>query len=81
MDVSDTGSSKGGRRREPAISRAEVDDVGRQIQTWGAGGPEQKFAIRQQILSEVVDPTLRLSDLPKYDGIKDPQEHALRLNW
>ncbi|KAL0400151.1 UNVERIFIED_CONTAM: hypothetical protein Sradi_2358400 [Sesamum radiatum] len=27
------------------------------------------------ILTEVVDPSFRMPDLPKYDGTKDPQEH------
>ncbi|KAL0327981.1 UNVERIFIED_CONTAM: hypothetical protein Scaly_2230700 [Sesamum calycinum] len=69
---------------KPAISRAEVEDVGRQIgatnrraeETWRNGGTKQKFLFCKEILTEVVDANFRLLDLSKYDGTKDPQEHV-----
>ncbi|KAL0301755.1 UNVERIFIED_CONTAM: hypothetical protein Sradi_6452300 [Sesamum radiatum] len=68
---------------KPAISRAEVEDVGRQIgatnrraeETWRNGGTKQKIIFCKQILT-VVDANFRLPDLSKYDGTKDPQEHV-----
>ncbi|KAL0409420.1 UNVERIFIED_CONTAM: hypothetical protein Sradi_1876400 [Sesamum radiatum] len=90
------GSSKRekGKRREPGISRAEVDDVGRQIERLGKQISDLKrrgeivsqnrnSPFSNRILTEVVDPSFRMPDLPKYDGTKDPQEHvaAFELEW
>ncbi|KAL0445856.1 UNVERIFIED_CONTAM: hypothetical protein Slati_1713500 [Sesamum latifolium] len=76
-----------GKRREPGISRAEVDDVGWQIERLGKQIDELKrrgeivsqnrnSPFSNKILTEVVDPSFRMPDLPKYDGTKDPQEHV-----
>ncbi|KAL0400315.1 UNVERIFIED_CONTAM: hypothetical protein Sradi_2374800 [Sesamum radiatum] len=76
-----------GKRREPGISRAKVDDVGRQIERLGRQIDDLKrrgeivsqnrnFPFSNKILTEVVDPSFRMPDLPKYDGSKDPQEHV-----
>ncbi|KAL0329078.1 UNVERIFIED_CONTAM: hypothetical protein Sradi_4894500 [Sesamum radiatum] len=86
-EASDTGLSKWGRKREPTISRAEVDDVGRQIQRLVQQIDELKrrgemvaqnrnSPFANKILTEVVDASFRLPDLPKYDGTNDPQEHV-----
>ncbi|KAL0454583.1 UNVERIFIED_CONTAM: hypothetical protein Slati_0797500 [Sesamum latifolium] len=86
---SEIGSSERerGKRREPRISRAEVDDVGRQIECLGKQIDELKrrgeivsqnrnSPFSNKILTEVVDPSFRMPDLPKYNGTKDPQEHV-----
>ncbi|KAL0320511.1 UNVERIFIED_CONTAM: hypothetical protein Sradi_5312600, partial [Sesamum radiatum] len=86
---SEVGSSERerGKRREPGISKAEVDDVGRQIERLGKQIDELKrrgeivsqnrnSLFSNKILTEVVDPNFRMPDLPKYDGTKDPQEHV-----
>ncbi|KAL0449373.1 UNVERIFIED_CONTAM: hypothetical protein Slati_1493700 [Sesamum latifolium] len=86
---SEIGSSERerGKRREPGISRAEVDDVGRQIERLRKQIDELKrrgeivsqnrnSPFSNKILTEVVDPSFRMPDLPKYDGTKDPQEHV-----
>ncbi|KAL0411712.1 UNVERIFIED_CONTAM: hypothetical protein Slati_3760900 [Sesamum latifolium] len=76
-----------GKKREPGISKAEVDDVGRQIARLGKQIDELKrrgeivsqnrnSPFSNKILTEVVDPSFRMPDLPKYDGTKDPQEHV-----
>ncbi|KAL2235182.1 UNVERIFIED_CONTAM: Retrovirus-related Pol polyprotein from transposon [Sesamum indicum] len=85
---SDVGSSSRAlsRPRGPAISRAEVDNVSKQIAQLGRQIDELKkrgeivshnrnspFANR--ILIEMVNPSFRMPDLPKYDGTRDPQEH------
>ncbi|KAL2254676.1 UNVERIFIED_CONTAM: Retrovirus-related Pol polyprotein from transposon [Sesamum indicum] len=85
---SDVGSSSRAlsRPRGPAISRAEVDNVSKQIAQLGKQIDELKkrgeivahnrnspFANR--ILTELVNPSFRMPDLPKYDGTRDPQEH------
>ncbi|KAL0428188.1 UNVERIFIED_CONTAM: Retrovirus-related Pol polyprotein from transposon gypsy [Sesamum latifolium] len=85
---SEVGSSERekGKRREPGISKAEVDDVGRQIKRLGKQIDELKrrgeivaqnriSPFSNKIFTEVVDPNFRLPDLPKYDNTKDPQEH------
>ncbi|KAL0446396.1 UNVERIFIED_CONTAM: hypothetical protein Slati_1767500 [Sesamum latifolium] len=85
---SEVGSSERerGKRREPGISRAEVDDVGRQIERLEKQIDELKrrgeiveqnrnSPFSNKILTEVVDPSFRMLDLPKYDGTKDRQEH------
>ncbi|KAL2249779.1 UNVERIFIED_CONTAM: hypothetical protein Sindi_2451600 [Sesamum indicum] len=86
---SEVGSSSqiGWRRREPAISRADVDSVGRQIHLLGKQIDELKrrgelvtqnknSPFCNNILSEVVNAAFKMPDLPKYDGLKDPQEHV-----
>ncbi|KAL0366128.1 UNVERIFIED_CONTAM: hypothetical protein Sradi_3502900 [Sesamum radiatum] len=86
---SEVGSSERdkGKKREPGISRVKVDDVGRQIERLGKQIGELKrrgeivaqnrnFPFSNKILTEVVDPSFRMPDLPKYDGTKDPQEHV-----
>ncbi|KAL2228553.1 UNVERIFIED_CONTAM: hypothetical protein Sindi_1835000 [Sesamum indicum] len=76
-----------GYRREPAISRAEVDSVGKQIQMLGKQIDELKrkgemvtqnkhSPFCNKILREVVSTCFKMPDLPKYDGVKDPQEHV-----
>ncbi|KAL0378569.1 UNVERIFIED_CONTAM: hypothetical protein Sradi_3162400 [Sesamum radiatum] len=76
-----------GKGREPGISRAEVDDVGQQIERLGKQIDELKrkgeivaqnrnSPFSNKILTEVVDPSFKMPDLPKYDGTKDPQEHV-----
>ncbi|KAL2249904.1 UNVERIFIED_CONTAM: Retrovirus-related Pol polyprotein from transposon gypsy [Sesamum indicum] len=81
-------SSRGGsRRREPAISRAEVDSVGKQIRMLGKEIDEVKrrgelvsrnknSPFCNKILTEVVNTSFRMPNLPKYDGTKDPQAHV-----
>ncbi|KAL2249921.1 UNVERIFIED_CONTAM: Retrovirus-related Pol polyprotein from transposon opus [Sesamum indicum] len=74
------------RPRGPAIFRAEVDNVSKQIALLGKQIDELKkrgeivahnrnspFANR--ILIETVNPSFRMPDLPRYDGTRDPQEH------
>ncbi|XP_011075625.1 uncharacterized protein LOC105160057 [Sesamum indicum] len=72
--------------RGPAISRAEVDSVSRQIVKLGKQIDELKkrgeivsqhrnSPFCNQILTEIVPPHFRMPDLPKYDGTKDPLEH------
>ncbi|KAL0303746.1 UNVERIFIED_CONTAM: hypothetical protein Sradi_6242700 [Sesamum radiatum] len=76
-----------GKMREPGISRAEVDNVGRQIERLGKQidnlkrrgeivSQNKNSPFSNKILTEVVDPSFRMPDLPKYDGTKDPQEHV-----
>ncbi|KAK4397423.1 hypothetical protein Sango_1578900 [Sesamum angolense] len=36
----------------------------------------RSFPFANKLLTEVVDASFRLQDLPKYDGTKDPQEHV-----
>ncbi|KAL2228727.1 UNVERIFIED_CONTAM: hypothetical protein Sindi_1852400 [Sesamum indicum] len=86
---SEVGSSSqiGWRRREPAISRADVDNVGRQIHLLGNQIDELKLRgelvtqnkhslFCNRILSKVVNATFKMPDLQKYDGLKNPQEHV-----
>ncbi|KAL2228729.1 UNVERIFIED_CONTAM: hypothetical protein Sindi_1852600, partial [Sesamum indicum] len=86
---SEVGSSSqiGWRRREPAISRADVDNVGRQIHLLGKQIDELKrrgelvtqnkhSPFYNRILSEVVNATFKMPDLQKYAGLKNPQEHV-----
>ncbi|KAL0413087.1 UNVERIFIED_CONTAM: hypothetical protein Sradi_1510400 [Sesamum radiatum] len=88
QEGSEVGSSERerGKRREPRISKVEVDDVGRQIERLGKQIDELKrrgeivsqnrhSPFSNKILTEVVDLNFRMPDLPKYDGTKDPQEH------
>ncbi|KAL2236239.1 UNVERIFIED_CONTAM: hypothetical protein Sindi_0815600 [Sesamum indicum] len=74
------------RPRGPAISRAEVDDVSKQIALLGKQIDELKkrgeivahnrnSPFANQILIEMVNPSFRMPDLPKYNGTRDPQEH------
>ncbi|KAL2236614.1 UNVERIFIED_CONTAM: Retrovirus-related Pol polyprotein from transposon [Sesamum indicum] len=85
---SDVGSSSRApsRPRGPAISRAEVDNVSKQIALLGKQIDELKkrgeivahhrnSPFANQILIETVNPGFRMPDLPKYDGTRDPQEH------
>ncbi|KAL0344706.1 UNVERIFIED_CONTAM: hypothetical protein Sradi_4301900 [Sesamum radiatum] len=78
---SEVGSSERerGKRREPRISKAEVDDVGRQIERLGKQIDELKrrgeivsqnrnSPFSNKILTEVVDLGFRMPDVPKYDG-------------
>ncbi|KAL0446166.1 UNVERIFIED_CONTAM: hypothetical protein Slati_1744500 [Sesamum latifolium] len=76
-----------GKKREPGISKVEVDDVGRQIERLGKQIDELKrrgeivaqnrnSPFSNKILIEVVDPSFRMPNLPKYEGTKDPQEHV-----
>ncbi|KAL0453599.1 UNVERIFIED_CONTAM: hypothetical protein Slati_1338000 [Sesamum latifolium] len=75
------------KKRVPGISRAEVDDVGRQIERLGKQIDELKrrgeivaqnrnSPFSNKILTEVEDPSFIMPDLPKYDGTKDSQEHV-----
>ncbi|KAL0453504.1 UNVERIFIED_CONTAM: hypothetical protein Slati_1328500 [Sesamum latifolium] len=86
---SEVGSSERerGKRREPGISRAEVDNVGRQIERLGKQIDDLKrrgeivsqnrnSPFSDKILTEVVDPSFRIPNLPKYDGTKDPLEQV-----
>ncbi|KAL2227192.1 UNVERIFIED_CONTAM: Retrovirus-related Pol polyprotein from transposon [Sesamum indicum] len=72
--------------RGPAISRAEVESVSRQIVNLGKQIDELKkrgeivsqhrnSPFCNQILTETVPPNFRMPDLTKYDGTKDPLEH------
>ncbi|KAL2248305.1 UNVERIFIED_CONTAM: Transposon Ty3-G Gag-Pol polyprotein [Sesamum indicum] len=72
--------------RGPAISRAEVESVSRQIVNLGRQIDELKkrgeivsqhrnSPFCNQILTETVPPNFRMPDLTKYDGTKDPLEH------
>ncbi|XP_011079167.1 uncharacterized protein LOC105162746 [Sesamum indicum] len=72
--------------RGPAISRAEVDNVSKQIALLGKQIDELKkrgeivahnrnSPFCNKILIETVNPSFRMPDLPRYDGTRDPQEH------
>ncbi|XP_011074079.1 uncharacterized protein LOC105158875 [Sesamum indicum] len=86
---SDAGSSSHSRakRREPVISRAEVESVGRQIENLNRQIDELKkrgeivahnknSPFSNDILVQVVEPGFLVPDLPRYDGTKDPYEHV-----
>ncbi|KAL2248189.1 UNVERIFIED_CONTAM: Retrovirus-related Pol polyprotein from transposon [Sesamum indicum] len=86
---SDAGSSSHGRmkRREPVISRAEVESVGKQIHSLNKQIDELKkrgeivsqnknSPFCNDILVETVEPGFRVPDLRRYDGMRDPQEHV-----
>ncbi|KAL2235297.1 UNVERIFIED_CONTAM: hypothetical protein Sindi_1261900 [Sesamum indicum] len=86
-ETSDTTSSKIRTRREAAISRGDVENVGKQIKKLKRqidSLKKQGELVKQnknspfanKILVEVVGPSFRLLDLPKYDGSKDPREHV-----
>ncbi|KAL2232399.1 UNVERIFIED_CONTAM: hypothetical protein Sindi_1419900 [Sesamum indicum] len=85
---SEVGSSSKDRslQRGLAISRAEVDNVSKQIPMLGKQIDELKkrgeivahnrnSPFCNKILIETVNPSFRMPDLPKYDGTRDPQEH------
>ncbi|KAL2234291.1 UNVERIFIED_CONTAM: Retrovirus-related Pol polyprotein from transposon [Sesamum indicum] len=85
---SEVGSSSrdGSHARGPVISRAEVDNVSKQIEKLGKQIDELKkrgeivsqhrnSPFCNHILTETVAPNFRMPDLPKYDGMKDPTEH------
>ncbi|KAL2243910.1 UNVERIFIED_CONTAM: Retrovirus-related Pol polyprotein from transposon opus [Sesamum indicum] len=80
-------SRRGWQRREPAISRADVDSVDRQIHLLGKQIDELKrrgelvtqnkhSPFCNKILSEVVNAAFKMPDLPNYDGLKNQQEHV-----
>ncbi|KAL2240129.1 UNVERIFIED_CONTAM: Retrovirus-related Pol polyprotein from transposon [Sesamum indicum] len=86
---SDAGSSSHGRakRREPVISRAEVESVGKQIHSLNKQIDELKkrgeivaqnknSPFCNEILVQTVEPGFRVPDLRRYDGMRDPQEHV-----
>ncbi|KAL2226838.1 UNVERIFIED_CONTAM: Retrovirus-related Pol polyprotein from transposon [Sesamum indicum] len=86
---SDAGSSSHGRakRREPVISRAEVESVGKQIHSLNKQIDELKkrgeivsqnknSPFCNDILIQTVQPGFRVPDLRRYDGMRDPQEHV-----
>ncbi|KAL2245800.1 UNVERIFIED_CONTAM: hypothetical protein Sindi_2848200 [Sesamum indicum] len=86
---SEVGSSSCDRshQRGPAISRAEVDNMGKQIAMLGKQIDELKrrgdivshnrnSPFCNKILTEVVNLSFRMPDLPKYDGTKDPQKYV-----
>ncbi|KAL2243316.1 UNVERIFIED_CONTAM: hypothetical protein Sindi_0449600 [Sesamum indicum] len=86
---SDAGSSNHGRarRREPVISRAEVESVGKQIHSLTKQIDELKkrgeivsqnknSPFCNDILIQTVEPGFRVPDLRRYDGMRDPQEHV-----
>ncbi|KAL2249585.1 UNVERIFIED_CONTAM: hypothetical protein Sindi_2432200 [Sesamum indicum] len=85
---SEVGSSSRDRShfRGPAISRAEVDGVSKQIAMLRKQidklkrhgelvSQHRNSPSCNQILIEIVTPNFRMSDLPKYDRTRDPQEH------
>ncbi|KAL2246226.1 UNVERIFIED_CONTAM: hypothetical protein Sindi_2890800 [Sesamum indicum] len=86
---SDAGSSSHGRakRREPVISRTEVESVGKQIHNLNKQIDELKkrgeivsqnknSPFCNDILIQTVEPGFRVPDLRRYDGMRDPQEHV-----
>ncbi|KAL2253357.1 UNVERIFIED_CONTAM: Retrovirus-related Pol polyprotein from transposon [Sesamum indicum] len=75
------------KRREPVISRAEVESVGKQIENLNRQIDELKkrgeivvhnknSPFSNDILVQVVEPGFRVPDLPRYDGTKGPYEHV-----
>ncbi|KAL2251369.1 UNVERIFIED_CONTAM: hypothetical protein Sindi_2259200 [Sesamum indicum] len=75
------------KRREPIISRAEVESVGKQIHSLNKQIDELKkrgeivsqnknSPFCNDILIQTVEPGFRVPDLRRYDGMKDPQEHV-----
>ena len=81
---SDAGSSSHGRakRREPVISRAEVESVGKQIHSLNKQIDELKkrgeivaqnknSPFCNEILVQTVEPGFRVPDLRRYDGMRD----------
>ncbi|XP_011101731.1 uncharacterized protein LOC105179796 [Sesamum indicum] len=75
------------KRREPVISRAEVESVGRQIESLNKQIDELKkrgeivshnknSPFNNDILVQTVEPGFRVPDLQRYDGMKDSQEHV-----
>ncbi|KAL2246024.1 UNVERIFIED_CONTAM: hypothetical protein Sindi_2870600 [Sesamum indicum] len=72
--------------REPVISKAEVESVGKQIELLEKQIDELKkrgkivshnknSPFSNDILVQVVEPGFRVPDLQRYDGTKDPYEH------
>ncbi|KAL2226656.1 UNVERIFIED_CONTAM: hypothetical protein Sindi_2024300, partial [Sesamum indicum] len=89
LAISEAGSSSHirAKKREPVISRAEVDSVGRQIELLNKQIDELKkrgdivshnrnSPFGNDILIQTVEPGFRVPDLQRYDGMKDPQEHV-----
>ncbi|KAL2226476.1 UNVERIFIED_CONTAM: hypothetical protein Sindi_2006300 [Sesamum indicum] len=75
------------KRREPVISRAEVESMGRQIESLNKQIDELKkrgeivshnknSPFSNDILVQTVEPGFRVPDLQRYDGMKDSQEHV-----
>ncbi|KAL2250219.1 UNVERIFIED_CONTAM: hypothetical protein Sindi_2495600 [Sesamum indicum] len=75
------------KRREPVISRAEVESVGKQIESLNKQINKLKkqgeivthnknSPFNNDILVQVVELGFRVPDLPRYDGTKDPYEHV-----
>ncbi|KAL2248398.1 UNVERIFIED_CONTAM: hypothetical protein Sindi_2692100 [Sesamum indicum] len=73
--------------REPVISRAEVESVGKQIELLGKQIDELKrrgelvthnknSPFCNNILTQVVEFGFRMPDLQKYDGTRDTHEHV-----
>ncbi|KAL2228687.1 UNVERIFIED_CONTAM: hypothetical protein Sindi_1848400 [Sesamum indicum] len=86
---SDAGSSSHARSkiREPVISRAEMESMGKQIESLNKQIYELKkrgeivahnknSPFNNDILVQVVEPGFRVPDLPRYHGTKDPYEHV-----
>ncbi|KAL0413601.1 UNVERIFIED_CONTAM: Retrovirus-related Pol polyprotein from transposon gypsy [Sesamum radiatum] len=70
------------REQPEATSREEEPEKGQAAEGSEVGSSERERSKRREpgisraeILTEVVDPSFRMPDLPKYDGTKDPQEH------
>ncbi|KAL2226893.1 UNVERIFIED_CONTAM: Retrovirus-related Pol polyprotein from transposon [Sesamum indicum] len=83
----DSSSHSRTKRREPVISRAEVESVGKQIENLNRQIDELKkqgeivahnknSPFCNDILVQVVELGFRVPDLPRYDGTKDPYEHV-----
>ncbi|KAL2251819.1 UNVERIFIED_CONTAM: Retrovirus-related Pol polyprotein from transposon opus [Sesamum indicum] len=90
----EVGSSSKGRSlpRGPAISRAKVDNVSKQIALLGKQIDELKkrgemvahnrnSPFCNKILIETVNPSFRMPDLLKYNGTRDPKSIWLPSTW
>ncbi|KAL2237797.1 UNVERIFIED_CONTAM: hypothetical protein Sindi_0971400 [Sesamum indicum] len=75
------------KRREPVISRAEVESVGKQIHSLNKQidklkkrgeivSQNKNSPFCNDILVQTVEPGFRVPDLLRYDGMRDPQEHV-----
>ncbi|KAL0313135.1 UNVERIFIED_CONTAM: hypothetical protein Sradi_5712800 [Sesamum radiatum] len=69
-----------GASREARSRRVGDRAIGKQISDLKRRGEivvqNKNFLFSNRILTEVVDPSFRMPDLPKYGGTKDPQEHV-----
>ncbi|KAL2226150.1 UNVERIFIED_CONTAM: hypothetical protein Sindi_1973700, partial [Sesamum indicum] len=74
---SGAGSSSHSRakRREPIISRAEVESVAEE-KRGEIVSQNKNSPFCNDILIQTVEPGFRVPDLRRYDGMKDPQEHV-----